>query len=112
VVCRAHRGGVIAASRARVDEPCPRPAAPRARDAPCSSPLDANAARPRPPPLCCSCVRRCETALAFYETKNRADHAITGVATYNVQPPRAGLYFNKASTRNRKNRRFDRRARE
>ena len=36
-----------------------------------------------------------ETSLAFYTTKNKADHAITGVATYNVQPPRAGLYFNK-----------------
>jgi cytochrome c oxidase assembly protein subunit 11 len=36
-----------------------------------------------------------ETALAFYTVKNTADHAITGVATYNVHPPKAGLYFNK-----------------
>jgi cytochrome c oxidase assembly protein subunit 11 len=36
-----------------------------------------------------------ETALAFYTVKNTTDHAITGVATYNVFPPKAGLYFNK-----------------
>lgn len=36
-----------------------------------------------------------ETALAFYTVKNTADHPITGVATYNVHPPKAGLYFNK-----------------
>jgi cytochrome c oxidase assembly protein subunit 11 len=36
-----------------------------------------------------------ETALAFYTVKNPADRAITGVATYNVFPPKAGLYFNK-----------------
>ena len=36
-----------------------------------------------------------ETALAFYTVKNNADYAITGVATYNVYPPKAGLYFNK-----------------
>lgn len=36
-----------------------------------------------------------ETALAFYTVKNTADHAITGIATYNVHPPKAGLYFNK-----------------
>ena len=36
-----------------------------------------------------------ETALAFYTVKNTADHPITGVATYNVYPPKAGLYFNK-----------------
>ncbi|KAJ1450944.1 cytochrome c oxidase assembly protein CtaG/Cox11, partial [Pelagophyceae sp. CCMP2097] len=36
-----------------------------------------------------------ETALAFYTTKNNSDHAITGVASYNVQPPQAGFYFNK-----------------
>jgi len=36
-----------------------------------------------------------ETALAFYTVKNNSDSAITGVATYNVYPPKAGLYFNK-----------------
>lgn len=36
-----------------------------------------------------------ETALAFYTVKNSSDKAITGVATYNVYPPKAGLYFNK-----------------
>ena len=36
-----------------------------------------------------------ETALAFYTVKNSTDRAITGVATYNVHPPKAGLYFNK-----------------
>ena len=36
-----------------------------------------------------------ETALAFYRAKNKADKAITGVATYNVHPPSAGVYFNK-----------------
>lgn len=34
-----------------------------------------------------------ETALAFYTVKNTADHPVTGVATYNVYPPKAGLYF-------------------
>ncbi|RHY06340.1 hypothetical protein DYB25_010193 [Aphanomyces astaci] len=36
-----------------------------------------------------------ETALAFYTAMNNTDKAITGVATYNVYPPKAGLYFNK-----------------
>ncbi|KAL3657422.1 hypothetical protein V7S43_017740 [Phytophthora oleae] len=36
-----------------------------------------------------------ETALAFYTAKNKTDKAITGVATYNVYPPSAGVYFNK-----------------
>lgn len=36
-----------------------------------------------------------ETALAFYTAKNKTDKAITGVATYNVHPPQAGVYFNK-----------------
>lgn len=31
-----------------------------------------------------------ETALAFYTVKNPAPYAVTGVATYNVFPPRAG----------------------
>jgi cytochrome c oxidase assembly protein subunit 11 len=36
-----------------------------------------------------------ETALAFYTVNNPTDKAILGVATYNVFPPKAGLYFNK-----------------
>eukprot|EP00551_Chaetoceros_affinis_P006139 CAMPEP_0203673342 /NCGR_PEP_ID=MMETSP0090-20130426/11995_1 /ASSEMBLY_ACC=CAM_ASM_001088 /TAXON_ID=426623 /ORGANISM="Chaetoceros affinis, Strain CCMP159" /LENGTH=351 /DNA_ID=CAMNT_0050538969 /DNA_START=35 /DNA_END=1090 /DNA_ORIENTATION=+ len=36
-----------------------------------------------------------ETALSFFTAKNHSDKAITGVATYNVHPPRAGLHFNK-----------------
>mmetsp|Transcript_1604 Transcript_1604/g.2474 ORF Transcript_1604/g.2474 Transcript_1604/m.2474 type:complete len:299 (-) Transcript_1604:286-1182(-) len=36
-----------------------------------------------------------ETALCFFTTTNHSDKAITGVATYNVYPPKAGLYFNK-----------------
>ena len=37
-----------------------------------------------------------ETALSFFTaTNNHPEKAITGVATYNVHPPRAGLYFNK-----------------
>jgi cytochrome c oxidase assembly protein subunit 11 len=36
-----------------------------------------------------------ETALAFYTVKNKSTKAITGIATYNVYPPKAGLYFNK-----------------
>eukprot|EP01035_Chromulina_nebulosa_P020971 gene20971-27176_t len=36
-----------------------------------------------------------ETALAFYTVKNNSNKAITGVATYNVYPPKSGLYFNK-----------------
>ena len=36
-----------------------------------------------------------ETALAFYSVENPTSETITGVATYNVAPSRAGLYFNK-----------------
>ncbi|CAN0029089.1 unnamed protein product [Heterosigma akashiwo] len=36
-----------------------------------------------------------ETALAFYTAKNRGATNITGVATYNVHPPLAGVHFNK-----------------
>jgi cytochrome c oxidase assembly protein subunit 11 len=36
-----------------------------------------------------------ETALAFFTCKNTAPEPVTGVATYNVFPPKAGLYFNK-----------------
>lgn len=36
-----------------------------------------------------------ETALCFFTATNHSPHPITGVATYNVHPPKAGLYFNK-----------------
>lgn len=36
-----------------------------------------------------------ETVLAFYNAENPTDRAMTGVATYNVIPMKAGLYFNK-----------------
>lgn len=36
-----------------------------------------------------------ETALAFYTAKNTADRPIIGMAVYHVQPPEAGIYFNK-----------------
>lgn len=36
-----------------------------------------------------------ETALSFFRVKNHSDKAITGVATYNVYPPKMGLYFQK-----------------
>lgn len=36
-----------------------------------------------------------ETALSFFTATNKSDKAITGVATYNVHPPKVGLYFNK-----------------
>ena len=36
-----------------------------------------------------------EHALAFYEAINLTDEEITGTATYNVSPHKAGLYFNK-----------------
>ena len=36
-----------------------------------------------------------ETALSFFTATNHSDKAITGVASYNVHPPKMGLYFNK-----------------
>lgn len=36
-----------------------------------------------------------EHALAFYEAKNTSNNDITGTATFNVSPHKAGLYFNK-----------------
>ena len=36
-----------------------------------------------------------ETALAFFRAKNNSEKDITGVATYNVTPIRAGVYFHK-----------------
>ena len=36
-----------------------------------------------------------EETLAFYEARNEAEHAITGTATFNVTPHKAGPYFDK-----------------
>lgn len=36
-----------------------------------------------------------QTALAFFTAKNRTSKAVTGVATYNVTPQKAGSYFAK-----------------
>uniref|UniRef100_A0A7S2WBI7 Cytochrome c oxidase assembly protein COX11, mitochondrial n=1 Tax=Mucochytrium quahogii TaxID=96639 RepID=A0A7S2WBI7_9STRA len=41
------------------------------------------------------CVVPGETALAFYTARNKSDKPITGVATYNITPAKAGIYFNK-----------------
>jgi cytochrome c oxidase assembly protein subunit 11 len=40
-------------------------------------------------------VKPGETCLAFYTCENKHSQPITGVATYNVQPGKAGQYFNK-----------------
>ncbi|KAH9252977.1 hypothetical protein BASA81_009133 [Batrachochytrium salamandrivorans] len=36
-----------------------------------------------------------ETALAFFSAENKTDKPVTGVATYNVTPSKAGAYFHK-----------------
>lgn len=36
-----------------------------------------------------------ESVLAFYYAENRSPHAVTGIATYNVTPAKAAVYFNK-----------------
>ena len=38
-----------------------------------------------------------EQALAFYRAKNVSGRTITGTATFNVTPSKAGLYFNKVA---------------
>lgn len=40
-------------------------------------------------------VRAGERKLAFYVAQNRSDRAVTGTATFNVTPAKAGQYFNK-----------------
>lgn len=36
-----------------------------------------------------------ETALAFYLAENKSTEAVTGIATYNITPAKAAIYFNK-----------------
>lgn len=36
-----------------------------------------------------------ETRLAYFEAKNLSDHPITGKASFNVSPAKAGIYFKK-----------------
>lgn len=42
-------------------------------------------------------VRVGEEKLAHFRARNRADRAVTGRATFNVTPAKAGLYFNKVA---------------
>ena len=38
-----------------------------------------------------------QMGLAFYEVQNVSNHPITGMASYNVTPDKAAIYFNKVS---------------
>lgn len=38
-----------------------------------------------------------ESGLMFYRAQNLADHAVSGMATFNVTPLKAGQYFNKVA---------------
>ncbi|WP_417514393.1 cytochrome c oxidase assembly protein [Minwuia sp.] len=40
-------------------------------------------------------LRTGETAMAFYRATNLSDRPVTGTATFNVSPQKAGIYFNK-----------------
>lgn len=40
-------------------------------------------------------VRLGEKGVIAYHARNKADHAVTGTAVYNVTPPKAGPYFHK-----------------
>jgi cytochrome c oxidase assembly protein subunit 11 len=40
-------------------------------------------------------VRIGESTLAFYQAVNTSSEAVVGTATFNVSPPKAGLYFSK-----------------
>ena len=45
--------------------------------------------------ISCKQVRIGEPVLAFYKARNKLDRPVWGMASYNVQPNKAGLYFNK-----------------
>jgi cytochrome c oxidase assembly protein subunit 11 len=47
------------------------------------------------PPAAPVKVKVGETALVFFRARNDSDRAITGQATFNVAPDKAGLYFDK-----------------
>lgn len=36
-----------------------------------------------------------DTALTFYLAQNKTSESISGVSTYNINPPKTGIYFNK-----------------
>jgi cytochrome c oxidase assembly protein subunit 11 len=40
-------------------------------------------------------VKLGETVVATFHAKNRSNHILTGTATYNIQPDKAGVYFDK-----------------
>jgi cytochrome c oxidase assembly protein subunit 11 len=42
-------------------------------------------------------LRTGETATIFYKVKNKSDYETIGIASYNVAPERAGMFFNKIS---------------
>lgn len=42
-------------------------------------------------------VKLGELGLAFFQVHNRSDKPIVGIASYNVTPDKAGLYFNKVA---------------
>lgn len=75
-------------------------AAARAMGAPpISIRFDASTARDMPwtfePEATTATIRIGQRALAFYTAKNNASIPITGVASFNVEPEQAGVYFNK-----------------
>jgi cytochrome c oxidase assembly protein subunit 11 len=40
-------------------------------------------------------VRTGENKLIFFEAQNESDESVTGIATYNIAPSQAAIYFNK-----------------
>ncbi len=75
------------------------PAAAAASDRIVTVRFDANVARDLPwrfePAVASMDVRVGEQALAFYRARNLSDASVSGNATYNVTPHRAGPYFAK-----------------
>lgn len=61
--------------------------------------FDANVARDMPwtfqPVETTMQVRVGESAIAYYRATNNADHPVTGTASFNVSPDKAGVYFSK-----------------